>query len=432
MKDIQRVAILGGVRIPFARQSTNYVDATNIDMLAAALSGVVHRFGLQGQRLGEVVAGAVLKHARDTNIGREAALFSGLAPQTPAYDMQQACATSLETAIAVGNKIALGQIEVGIAGGVDSASDAPVAVGEALRRLILTFNRSRSRAERLRVLTQLRPSMFIPSVPNVNEPRTGLSMGEHCELMVKHWNISREAQDELALASHRNGVRAYQRGFYRDLLVPFRGLERDNNLRTDTSMEKLAKLQPSFDRTSGRGSLTAGNSTPFTDGAAAVLLATGTWASTHGQVPQAWLVDAETAAVDFFGPSPEGLLMAPAYAVPRLLARNGLTLQDFDFYEIHEAFAGQVLCTLAAWESADYCRDRLGFAAPLGSIDRGRLNVNGGSVGLGHPFAATGARILAGAAKQLAEHRAKTGRSGRTLVSVCAAGGLGAAAILEG
>ena len=432
MNDIQRVAILGGVRIPFARHNTNYVDASNIDMLAAALRGVVHRFGLQGQRLGEVVAGAVLKHARDTNISREAALSSGLAPQTPAYDVQQACATSLESAIVVGNKIALGQIEVGIAGGVDSASDAPVAVGEPLRRLILTFNRSRSRAERLRVLTQLRPSMLIPSVPNVNEPRTGLSMGEHCELMVKHWNISREAQDELALASHRNGVAAYERGFYRDLLVPFRGLERDNNLRTDTSREKLAKLQPSFDRTSGRGSLTAGNSTPLTDGAAAVLLATGTWASTQGQVPQAWLVDAETAAVDFFGPSPEGLLMAPAYAVPRLLARNGLTLQDFDFYEIHEAFAGQVLCTLAAWESLDYCRDRLGLDAPLGSIDRGRLNVNGGSVGLGHPFAATGARILAGAAKQLAEHRAKAGRAGRTLVSVCAAGGLGAAAILEG
>ncbi|HKW41923.1 MAG TPA: acetyl-CoA C-acetyltransferase [Gemmatimonadales bacterium] len=432
MNDIQRVAILGGVRIPFARHNTNYVDASNIDMLAAALRGVVHRFGLQGQRLGEVVAGAVLKHARDTNISREAALSSGLAPQTPAYDVQQACATSLESAIVVGNKIALGQIEVGIAGGVDSASDAPVAVGEPLRRLILTFNRSRSRAERLRVLTQLRPSMLIPSVPNVNEPRTGLSMGEHCELMVKHWNISREAQDELALASHRNGVAAYERGFYRDLLVPFRGLERDNNLRTDTSREKLAKLQPSFDRTSGRGSLTAGNSTPLTDGAAAVLLATGTWASTQGQVPQAWLVDAETAAVDFFGPSPDGLLMAPAYAVPRLLARNGLTLQDFDFYEIHEAFAGQVLCTLAAWESLDYCRDRLGLDAPLGSIDRGRLNVNGGSVGLGHPFAATGARILAGAAKQLAEHRAKAGRAGRTLVSVCAAGGLGAAAILEG
>ena len=432
VKGVHRVAILGGMRIPFARQNTNYADATNIDMLAAALRGVVDRFGLQGQALGEVVAGAVLKHARDTNISREAALSSGLAAQTPAYDVQQACATSLETAIIVGNKIALGQIEVGIAGGVDSASDVPAALSEALRHLILRFNRSRSPVERLRVLTGLRPSMFIPSVPNVNEARTGLSMGAHCELMVKQWSISRSAQDELALASHRNGVRAYERGFYRDLVAPWRGLERDNNLRTDTSMKKLASLRPAFDTTSGRGTLTAGNSTPLTDGAAAVLLASGTWASAHGQVPQAWLVDAETAAVDFFGPDPEGLLMAPVYAVPCLLARNGLTLQDFDFYEIHEAFAGQVLCNLAAWESADYCRSRLGLDAPLGSIDRDRLNVNGGSVGLGHPFAATGARILAGAAKQLAEHRAQAGRAGRTLLSMCAAGGLGVVAILEG
>ena len=432
MKASRKVAIIGGTRIPFARQNTNYVEASNTQMLTATLRGLVDRFGLRGERLGEVAAGAVLKHSRDANISREALLDSGLSPQTPGYDVQQACATSLETAILVGNKIALGQIEAGIAGGVDSASEPPIAVDERLRRVILRLNRSRSIGDRLSALAQVRPSMFAPSVPNVNERRTGLSMGEHCELMVETWRISREAQDELALASHRNGARAYQQGFYDDLLVPYLGLARDNNLRTDTSIEKLAKLGPAFDTRSGHGTLTAGNSTPLTDGAAAVLLASEEWAKAHDHTPQAWLVDAETGAVDFFGPQPEGLLMAPVYAMPRLLARNGLRLQDFDYYEIHEAFAGQVLCNLAAWESADYCRNTLGLDAPLGAIDRTRLNVNGGSVGLGHPFAATGARILAGAARQLALHRQQTGRAGRTLISMCAAGGIGVTAILEG
>jgi acetyl-CoA C-acetyltransferase len=431
VKYSERIGILGGVRIPFARQNTQYATSSNLDMLTASLAGVVQRFGLQGERLGEVAAGAVLKHTRDFNLTRDAALSSGLAPQTPAYDVQQACATSLETAILVGNKIAARQIEVGIAGGVDSASDAPVAVSERLRRLVLALNRAKGASARLALLSRFRPSMLIPAVPNVNERRTGLSMGEHCEQMVKRWNISREAQDELALSSHAKGVAAYERGFYQDLVIPFMGLARDNNLRADTSLAKLAKLPPAFDRTSGHGTLTAGNSTPLTDGAAAVLLASEKWADAHGRVPEAWLVDAETAAVDYFGPDPEGLLMAPAYAVPRLLDRNGLTLQDFDYYEIHEAFSGQVLCTLAAWEDESYCRRALGRPAALGAIDRARLNVNGGSVGLGHPFAATGARIIGGAAKQLAQHRVQTGRRGRTLVSVCAAGGLGATAILE-
>ncbi len=432
MKALQRIAILGGVRIPFARSNTSYIEASNIDMLTAALQGLVERFGLRGQRLGEVAAGAVLKHSRDTNLSREAALSSGLAPQTPAYDVQQACETSLETAILVGNKVAVGQIEAGIAGGVDTASDVPVALSERLRKLVLKLNRANTSSEKLRILLRIRPSMLKPSIPTIAERRTGLTMGEHCELMVKQWAIGRVAQDELALISHRNAARAYERGFYSDLIVPYLGLNRDNNLRADTSMEKLARLKPSFDKTSGKGTLTAGNSTPLTDGAATLLLASESWAKDRGHPIQAWLVDAETAAVDYFGPDPEGLLMAPVYAVPRLLKRNGLSLQDFDFYEIHEAFTGQVLCTLAAWENADYCRSKLGLEGPLGSIDRSKMNVNGGSVGLGHPFAATGARILAGAAKQLAEHRAQTGRSGRTLVSVCAAGGLGATAILEG
>lgn len=431
-KSLRKAAIVGGVRIPFARQYTAYTDFDNTAMLTAALSGLVARYQLSGERVGEVVAGAVLKHSRDANISREATLSSGLSPQTPAYDVQQACATSLESTVLVANKIALGQIEVGIAGGVDSASDAPVAFSEPLRKLLLKLNRARRLGARVSLLSQLRPSMLVPSIPNVNERRTGMSMGEHCEVMVKDWNITREAQDAIALASHVNGVRAYERGFYKDLIIPFQGLERDNNLRADTSLEKLARLKPAFDKTPGRGTLTAGNSTPLTDGAATVLLASESWAQSRGFTPQAWLIDAETAAVDYFGPHPEGLLMAPAYAVPRMLARNNLTLQDFDYYEIHEAFAGQVLCTLAAWESESFCRDKLGLHTPLGAIDRTCLNINGGSVGLGHPFAATGARIVASAAKQLAEHRAKTNRSGRTLISVCAAGGLGVTAILEG
>jgi acetyl-CoA C-acetyltransferase len=392
---------------------------------------VVVRFGLEHQRLGEVAAGAVLKHTRDFNLTRDACLSSGLAPQTPAYDVQQACATSLESAILVGNKIAVGQIEAGIAGGVDSASDAPISINEGLRRLVLSLNRAKRIRSRLALLVQIRPSMLFPSVPNVNERRTGLSMGEHCEQMVRQWHISREAQDELALASHTRGLQAYANGFYDDLVIPYLGLTQDNNLRADTSLAKLARLPPAFDRTSGHGTLTAGNSTPLTDGAAAVLLASDTWAAKHGHAPEAWIVDAETAAVDYFGPDAEGLLMAPVYAVPRLLDRNGLTLQDFDYYQIHEAFAGQVLCTLAAWENEDYCKRALGRRDALGAIDRARLNVNGGSVGLGHPFAATGAQILAGAAKQLALRRQQTGRPCRTLVSICAAGGLGATAILE-
>lgn len=432
MNTTRRVAVIGGARIPFARQYTAYADSTNIDMLTAALTALVQRYGLQGQRLGEVVAGAVLKHARDTNIAREAALSSGLSPQTPAFDVQQACATSLQNTLLVGNKIALGQIDAGIASGVDSASDAPVAVSEPFRHLLLRANRTKSFGDRIRLLAQFRPDMLAPSIPTVNERRTGLSMGEHCELMVKEWQISREAQDQLAFLSHHNAARAYARGFFDDLLVPFAGLTRDNNLRPDTSLEKLASLRPAFDKTSGNGTLTAGNSTPLTDGAAAVLLASETWAAERGMAPQAWFIDAESAAVEYFGPQAEGLLMAPTHAVPRLLARNGLTLQDFDFYEIHEAFAGQVLCTLAAWENENYCRNKLGLATALGAIDRDTLNVNGGSVGLGHPFAATGARIVASAAKQLALFRAQTGKSGRTLISICAAGGLGVAAILEG
>jgi len=392
-------------------------------MLAAALAGIDGRFDLGG-RVDEIAGGAVLKHARDINLVREAALGAGFAPDVPAFDVSRACTTSLEAAVGLGNKIALGQIDAGIAAGVDSTSDAPVALNDDLRRILLDINHARSMTDRLRQLARLRPGQLKPSFPNVNEPRTGLSMGEHCEQMAKAWAISRAAQDELAAASHANAARAYEAGFFDDLIDSYRGVTRDENLRPDTSVEKMARLPPVFDRRNG--TLTAANSTPLSDGAAGVLLASEDWAAAHELPVQAYLTPfARSAAVDFVS-GDEGLLMAPAYAVPRMLNAAGLTLQDFDYYEIHEAFAAQVLCTLAAWESDEFCRRRLGRDQALGPIDRDRLNVNGSSIALGHPFAATGARILATLAKLL---HAQGG--GRGLISVCAAGGQGVTAILE-
>jgi acetyl-CoA C-acetyltransferase len=420
----RRVAILGGNRIPFARSNGAYATASNQAMLTVALEGLIERYRLHGLRLGEVVAGAVLKHSRDMNLTRECVLGSRLSPQTPAYDIQQACGTGLEAALLVANKIALGQIDCGIAGGVDSTSDAPIAVNEGLRHILLQANRGKSLGERLKPFLKLRPHHLKPELPRNGEPRTGLSMGEHCERMAQAWRIGRAEQDELALLSHQNLAAAYAEGWQDDLLTPFLSLTRDNNLRPDLTLEQLAKLKPAFDR-SGQGTLTAGNSTPLTDGASVVLLGTEEWAAQQGFEVLAYLVDGETAAVDFVT-GREGLLMAPVYAVPRLLARNGLTLQDFDYYEIHEAFAAQVLCTLKAWEDADYCRERLGLDAPLGAIDRNKLNVKGSSLAAGHPFAATGGRILANLAKLLA-----TAGKGRGLISICAAGGQGVTVIVE-
>ncbi|CRN06724.1 3-ketoacyl-CoA thiolase [Pseudomonas sp. URMO17WK12:I11] len=424
MRSLRRVAILGGNRIPFARSNGAYATASNQDMLTAALEGLIERYRLHGLRLGEVVAGAVLKHARDMNLTRECVLGSRLSASTPAYDIQQACGTGLEAALLVANKIVLGQIDCGIAGGVDTTSDAPIAVSEGLRRMMLQANRGKTLGDRLKPFLGLRPHHLKPSLPRNGEPRTGLSMGEHCERMAKTWRIGRDEQDEMALRSHQCLARAYEEGWQDDLMTPFRLLTRDNNLRPELTREQLAKLKPAFDR-SDEGTLTAGNSTPLTDGASLVLLGTQEWADQHGLPVLAYLVDGETAAVDFVD-GREGLLMAPVYAVPRLLARNNLTLQDFDYYEIHEAFAAQVLCTLKAWEDDQYCRDRLGLDAPLGAIDRSRLNVKGSSLGAGHPFAATGGRILANLAKLLS-----TAPQGRGLISICAAGGQGVTVIVE-
>ncbi|MCQ4620729.1 acetyl-CoA C-acetyltransferase [Corynebacterium sp. CCUG 71335] len=430
MNEPRKVAILGGNRIPFARSNKEYANASNQDMLTSALNGLVARYGLQDQEMGLVVGGAVLKHARDFNLVRESVIGSELASTTPAFDLQHACGTSLTSAIQVADAIALGRIENGIACGADTTSDAPLAVNDTLRKTLIRLSNAKSTADQLKLVGSIRPSQLAPEQPQNGEPRTGLSMGEHAAITAREMEISREAQDELAATSHQNLAKAYDEGFFNDLMTPFLGVQRDTNLRPDSSVEKLSKLKPVFgkkdaEQHGGTATMTAGNSTPLTDGAAAVLLSSEEWAKENNLPVQAYIVDSELAAVDFVS-GKDGLLMAPTYAVPRMLERNGLTLQDFDYYEIHEAFASQVLATLKAWEDETYCRERLGLDAPLGSIDRSKLNVKGSSLAAGHPFAATGARILASAAKVLEQNG-----GGRTLVSVCAAGGQGVVAIIE-
>jgi acetyl-CoA C-acetyltransferase len=420
----RRVAIVGGVRIPFARGNGAYAQVGNQEMLIAALRGVVDRFGLRGQCIDDVAAGAVMKHSSQWNLTRESVLGCGLAPETPGLDLQRACGTSLEAAILLGNKIALGQVDCAIAGGVDTVSDPPVVFPRSFQQLLLRSYRGRTTGARLKPWLGLRPKNLKPVLPGVTEPRTGLSMGESTELMVKTWGIGRAEQDQLALESHQKAAAAYAQGFYKDLVIEYLGLAQDNNIRTDTTLEKLGQLRPAFDF-SGAGTLTAGNSTPMTDGASAVLLASEAWARERNLPVLAFLSYGKVAAVDYIQKK-EGLLMAPAYAVPRMLSDAKLKLQDFDFYEIHEAFAGQVLCTLKAWADPAFCRDKLRLPGPLGTIDRSKLNTKGGSVAIGHPFAATGTRIVATLAKILDEAKAKRG-----LISICTAGGMGVTAILE-
>ena len=420
---VRKVAIIGGNRIPFARSNTVYSHASNQDMLTAALNGLVERYHLAGELLGDVVGGAVMKHSRDFNLVRESLLSTALAPETPCCDIQQACGTGLQAAIQVANKIALGQIESGIACGVDTTSDAPIGVNEELRKILLDLNRAKTTQDQLKLATKLRPKHLAPAIPANAEPRTGLSMGDHTEISAKEWNIAREPQDQLAFNSHVNMGKAYDDGFFADMITPFMGLDRDNNLRPNTTMEKLSSLKPCFDRENG--TMTAANSTPLTDGASAVLLASEEWAQEKGLPVLAYLTFSQTAAVDFVGKK-EGLLTAPVYAMPKMLQRAGLSLQDFDFYEIHEAFAAQVLLTLKAWETEEFCKTRMGLDKALGSIDMSKLNVKGSSLAAGHPFAATGGRVLHVAAKLLNEKG-----SGRALISVCAAGGQGVVAILE-
>jgi len=428
-KNTRRVAILGGNRIPFARADGAYAHASNQDMFTAVLDGLADRFDLKGTKLDAVIGGAVLKHSRDFNLMRECVLGSSLSSYTPAFDLQQACGTGLQAAIAAADGIAMGRYEAAAAGGVDTASDAPIAFGNDLRRVLLGLRRAKSNVDRLKLVGKLPASVGV-EIPVNSEPRTGMSMGEHAAVTAKEMGVKRVDQDELAAASHRNMAAAYDRGFFDDLVSPFLGLYRDNNLRADSSPEKLAKLKPVFGVRNGDATMTAGNSTPLTDGASVALLASEEWAAERSIPVLAYFVDGQTAAVDYVN-GRDGLLMAPTYAVPRMLARNGLTLQDFDFYEIHEAFASVVLATLAAWESEEYCKERLGLDSALGSIDRSKLNVNGSSLAAGHPFAATGGRILAQMAKQLAEKKAETGQPVRGLISVCAAGGQGVTAILE-
>jgi len=424
MSSLRRVAIIGGNRIPFARSNGAYATVSNMDMLTAAIDGLVARYKLDGERLGEVAAGAVLKLSRDFNMTREVVLSTKLAPETPACDMQQACGTGLQAINYIANKIATGQIESGIGGGVDTTSDAPIGVSDSLRQLLLELSRAKDNGTRLKLVAKFRPSMLGLELPRNGEPRTGLAMGDHQAITTAEWGIAREAQDELAFKSHKNMAAAYERGFFNDLMTPYLGLERDDNLRPGSTIEKLATLKPVFGDKE-KGTMTAGNSTPLTDGASAVLLASEEWAKAHNLPVLAYLTTVETAAIDFVHKK-EGLLMAPAYAVPRMLERVGMKLQDFDYYEIHEAFAGQVLSTLKAWEDEKFCKERLGLKKPLGTIDRSKLNVNGSSLAAGHPFAATGGRIVASAAKLLNEKG-----SGKVLVSICAAGGQGVVAIIE-
>lgn len=423
-KTVRKVAIIGGNRIPFARSNTALFGCSNQDMLTAALSGLVDRFKLKGEQLGEVAGGAVMKHSRDFNLVRESVLSSGLAAETPAYDIQQACGTGLEAAILVANKIALGQIDSAIACGVDTTSDAPIGVNEEKRKVFMSINKAKTTGEKAKLAVKLlNPKWFMPDIPKNGEPRTGLSMGEHQAITAAEWGIPRDEQDQLAWASHHNLAKSYEDGWQDDLITPFKGLKRDNNMRGDSTIEKLNSLKPVFG--GENGTMTAANSTPLTDGSSAVLLASEEWAKERGLPVLAYLTFGEAAAVDFVGKK-EGLLLAPAYAVPQMIDKAGISLQDFDFYEIHEAFASQVLATLKAWEDETFCKTRLGRDKALGSIDRTKLNVKGSSLAAGHPFAATGGRILANAAKLLNEKG-----SGRCLISICAAGGQGVTAILE-
>lgn len=419
----KRVAVVGGMRIPFCRSHSVYTDCSNQDMMTATLEAIVNKYDLRGQTLGDVALGAVIKHSRDWNLARECVIGSGLSLRTPGVDMQRACGTSIEAAIHVANKIALGQIDAGIAGGTDTVSDAPIVYPDDYRRILLGSFRARSPLQKIKPWFKLRPRHFKPELPGVNEPRTGLSMGESTEITAKEFDVLREHQDQLALASHVKAAAAYDTGFYSDLVVPFKECEEDNNIRRDTTIEKLAALKPVFDK-SEDGTMTAGNSTPLTDGAAAVLLASEDWARLKNVPITAYLSHCKVAAVDYI--NSEGLLMAPAYAVSEMLKEAELTLQDFDFYEIHEAFAAQTIATLMAWQSEKFCREKLGRNAPLGPIDLTRLNMKGGSLAIGHPFAATGARIIGTMAKLLQEKGA-----GRGLISVCTAGGMGVTAIME-
>ena len=418
-----RVAVIGGLRIPFCRANSIYTDASNQDMMTATLAALVEKYDLKGQTLGDVALGAVIKHSSDWNLARESVIGSGLSLRTPGVDMQRACGTSLEACINIANKIALGQIESGIAGGCDSLSDVPIVFAEEFRSLMLASYRGNSILQKALPWFRLRPRHFVPEFPGVTEPRTNLSMGESMEITAKEFEIPREHQDQLALASHIKAAAAYDSGFFDDLVTPFRDAEEDNNIRRDTTFDKLQALKPSFDK-SGSGTITAGNSTPLTDGAAAVLFASEEWAKQKNLPIIAFLTFCKVAAVDFVGR--EGLLMAPVYAVSEMLKDANLRLQDFDFYEIHEAFAAQTVATLMAWQSEKFCRNRLGRNAPMGPIELAKVNVKGGSIAIGHPFAATGARIVATMAKLLHE---KGG--GRGLISVCTAGGMGVTAIME-
>ncbi|MGH1467563.1 MAG: acetyl-CoA C-acetyltransferase [Bdellovibrionales bacterium] len=419
----KKVALVAGSRIPFTKSFSHYQENTGQELMTAALKDLVEKTNLKGKKIDDVALGAVMMHGSDWNISRECSLGSGLSPLTPAYDIRRACGTSLETVIAIANKIKLGQARVGIAGGFDTNSDAPIEFKRSFAKKLIELNKSKTALKKISSLLSFKTKDLKPQFPGVVEPRTGKSMGQHCELMAKEWKISREDQDQLAFESHQKASKAYDEGFYDDLVCEFNGVKKDSIVRPGTTIEKLSTLRPAFDKSS-EGTLTAGNSTALTDGASCVLLADEDYAKENNLPILAYFVDAQVAAFDFV--KGEGLLMAPTMAVAELLKRNKLTFDDFDFFEIHEAFAAQALSTFKAWEDEDYCKNRLGLDKALGSIPREKLNIKGGSLAVGHPFGGTGARISASLSKILNE----SGK-GRGLISICTGGGMGVAAIFE-
>ena len=417
----KRVWLVPGVRTPIAR-----VDAGLRSLDAVALSvPVAKAMGAQlaaGTRPDLMVWGTVASNLGWSNIAREVLLDAGLDPSTPAFSTVLACSTSMVAAFEAAGMLG-GTSELALAGGVESMSRIQIALSQGLSDWLRRLTQARTVGERIDRFLAVRAADVKLHVPGVKNRATGRSMGEHCEEMAKAWKIAREAQDRLAFASHERAVKAMAAGFFDDLVIPAGEASRDGIPRADTTVEKLAKLKPAFDREAG--TITAGNASPLTDGAAALWVATESGLSRlPAGRPRARLVDWEIAAVDIFH---EGLLMAPAYAIPRLLARHGLSLADIDLWEVHEAFAAQVLCNVAALEDEAFVREKAGVSAALGRFPWERFNPNGGSVAIGHPFGATGARILSQAVKELCA----MGPGKRAVVSICADGGLGTVALLE-
>jgi acetyl-CoA C-acetyltransferase len=418
----QGIWLAAGLRTPFVAVDGPFAHR---DSLALSVP-VVQAMGAQvNGPVDLAIWGSVVLNLAYANLAREVWLEAKLDPHVPTFTTIMQCSTSMVAVFEAAGMLGQRRGQLALAGGVESMSRVQIGLAQNLSDWLRRIARARSAAQRFRLIPKLRPSDIRLFVPEVKNRVTGRSMGEHTEDMAKTWAIGRQEQDELALQSHHGAVAAQDRGFFADLIIPVDGIGMDHFPRRETSMEKLAKLKPVFDRTSGRGTLTAGNSSPLTDGAAAIWVATDQGLDRlPGRIPRARLIDFEIAAVDIFT---EGLLMAPVSAIPRLLARQGLKFDDIALWEIHEAFSAQVLCHVKALGDVHFVREKAGVEHTFGSFPRERMNPNGGSVALGHPFAATGARILSQAIKELAA----LPKGSRAIVSICADGGLGTVALLQ-